>query len=105
MVPLQRTPHEALQEDLDYLARTVLEDKYKKVRIDKINIEEDIVEETSRVSCVLYLGDEALLIEGCGRGIIDALFTSVLKEVQSKYTSFNNPAIPVMYYFFYLNVA
>ena len=44
MVPLQRTPHEALQEDLDYLARTVLEGKYKKVRIDKIKIEEDIIE-------------------------------------------------------------
>ena len=82
MVPLQRTPHEALQKDLDYLARTVLEGRYKKVWIDKISIEEDVIEGISHVKCVLHLGEESLPINGYGKGIVDALFTSVLKEIQ-----------------------
>lgn len=90
MVPLQKTPHEVLQEDLDHLAFSILENSYKKVSIEKIDIKEDLKEGVTDIKCVLLIGKEEIPVSGRGRGMVDALFTALLEEVKKKYSSLNN---------------
>ena len=90
MSNITSTPQESIQADIHALVREILEGVYIKVLINKIDIREDLVNDSTSVSCELLLGEKKYKIEGTGRGVVDALFTSILKCLKKEYVSLEN---------------
>jgi len=90
MSNINSTPQELIQADIDTLIREVLEGSYYNVAINKLDISEDLVNDSTKVDCLLSLGDKKYPIKGEGRGIVDALFGSILHTLKKEYVSLEN---------------
>ena len=90
MTPFHRTPSEELYEHLNKLVKEVLRDDYHTLSIEHLSLKEDILKESSCISCVLKIGETKYTIEGGGRGIVDALFSSLIETLETKFVSLRN---------------
>jgi hypothetical protein len=88
------TPGEMRRPLYEKLAREVLEDRYVNLRLrGSFKIEEDLRSDTTKIYCVVEAtgsqNKSTMVIEGKGRGSIDAFFKSIKKELSNEYTSLN----------------
>jgi len=86
----QRTPSECLQEECSLLCVDILGEKYSKVHIKNLEMNEDVSSSVTHVECELFVGGAAFTINGSGRGIIDALYNVITSALNSKYVSLEN---------------
>ena len=82
-----KTPDEVKQQEILVHAKSVLGNTYVIIKIEKVNIEENMMEETTRVSCEVRVGDDAIVVNSTGDGVIDALFKGVREGLTHKYYS------------------
>jgi len=85
--PFSITPSEILHDDINCRVRETLGVNYCYITINRLVLEEDLREGVSRVSFKLKIGEEIKEIAGTGMGIVDALFSSIMKEVEKEYVS------------------
>ena len=88
MVPsFSITPSEILHDEINCRVKETLGKDYCHIDIDRLTLEEDLRKGVSRVSFKLKLGKEVKEIAGTGMGVVDALFSSIMKEVEKEYVS------------------
>ena len=85
--PFSVTPSEILHDELNCRVREILKNDYYTMSINKLTLEEDLLEEISRVSFRLNLGSESKEITGTGKGVVDALFTGIMNCLEKEYIS------------------
>ena len=88
--PFLLTPSEALQAELNKLVRTILGKDYLQLAISSLSLNEDLLEEISHISCGLNINEVLHEVEGTGKGIVNALFSGLTQELESKYISLEN---------------
>jgi hypothetical protein len=88
--PLLLTPSEVLQTELNKLVKFILGEDYLKLSINHLSLNENLLEEVSYISCWLNINKVKHDIEGTGKGIVDALFSGLIQELESKYVSLEN---------------
>ncbi len=88
--PLLLTPSETLQAELNKLVRTILGNGYLELTISSLSLNENLLEEVSYISCGLHINEVKHSVEGTGKGIVDALFSGLMRELESKYISLEN---------------
>ena len=76
------------------IAREVLESKYVSLQMEgNFQIEEDLGNDSTKIHCVVAItgsqDKNTMIIEGEGKGPIDAFFKSLRKELAREYTSLN----------------
>tara|TARA_Y100000034_G_C6895103_1_gene412512 strand:+ start:159 stop:755 length:597 start_codon:yes stop_codon:yes gene_type:complete len=76
------------------IARELLEDKYVSLRMQgHFKIEEDLENDITKIHCAVAMtgsqDKNTMIIEGKGKGPVDAFFKSIRKELSSEYTSLN----------------
>lgn len=87
-----KTPEEEKQKEMMSIVRGVLAEDYWELSVDKLFIEEDLLERLTRVKCIVKLNEESLTIEEVGRGPIDALFNGLKDGFKESYLSLNGLA-------------
>ena len=86
------TPGEMRRPLYEKLAREILADRYVNLHLQgNFKIEEDLRSDTTKISCVIEAtgsqNKSTMIIEGKGKGPIDAFFKSIKKELSNEYTS------------------
>lgn len=71
------------------LMRDVLEGEYTQLEAKRVTIEENLVEQTTTINCVVTEGKDRKesVIDGKGVGVVDALFKGVVSRFASDYPS------------------
>jgi len=83
-------PEEVWQNTRKDIIQEVLAGKEIIIFVSDFILKEDDKKENTFISCVLNLKNENIFIEGKGQGILDALFNSILKEVNKSFYSLGN---------------
>ncbi len=88
------SPEEMRLPFYEKLAREVLEDRYVNLHLQgSFKIEEDLRSDMTKIYCTIEAtgsqDKNIMIIEGKGKGPIDAFFKSIKKELSSEYTSLN----------------
>tara|TARA_Y100000034_G_scaffold129075_2_gene184853 strand:+ start:166 stop:810 length:645 start_codon:yes stop_codon:yes gene_type:complete len=86
------TENEIRQEEINKIAKHVLQEKYIFLNIcESFNIKEKVKENKTEISCQVELKNSeeknTMKIKGYGEGPIDALFTVLKKKLSKKYCS------------------
>ena len=85
--PFLITPSEVLNSELNKRVRRVLGSNYHNMSIDRLTLSENLLDEVSEVSFSLKVGDDITEIYGSGKGIVDALFSGMLRAMGEEYVS------------------
>jgi len=87
----ETTPGEVRQQAKYQLVRECLGNGYIKLNlINKLQVVEDIESSTTDIVCEIQKNDETFLIEGSGKGPVDALYSSLSKKLSDEYYSLTN---------------
>jgi len=84
-----KTPQEQRHVEMVAIVREVLDDDYWQLSIDKLSIEENLREKTTKISCVVRMNEKDVSIEETGSGPIDALFNGLKNNFKKSYLSFH----------------
>ena len=85
-----KTPEDMVMQEIKALTKNILGIKYVEFSVKKLTLEENVAEDESFVSCELHLSNgisEKIQIDGLGKGLVDALFNSMLKVLSINYYS------------------
>jgi len=82
-----KTPQDLRTENIAELVATILGDDVVSLGIEKIVIEELLQEGRTKIACEVEYSGKLLQIQGTGRGVVDALFNSMLKALSKEYHS------------------
>ena len=82
-----KTPEEEKQKEMMSIVRDVLAEDYWELSIDKLFIEEDLLERLTKVRCIAKLNKKSFTIEKVGRGLVDALFNGLKDSFKAPYLS------------------
>jgi len=83
-------PTQDEQTKISGIVQEVLNENYISLQIKNFALKEDLEHDKSLVTCQLLLGEEEILVEGQGSGVVDALFCTIIKELSIQYSSLNN---------------
>jgi hypothetical protein len=83
-----KTPQEQRYKKMIAIVKEVLSDDYWKLSIDKLLIEEDLRERTTKIKCLVQLNEKTFAIEETGKGPIHALFNGLKNNFKKSYLSF-----------------
>ena len=70
------------------IVKEVLDDEYWHLVINRLLIEEDIIEKCTKIKCAVQIHKSVFSIEETGRGPIDALFNGLRNNLKKSYLSF-----------------
>ena len=83
-------PTQDEQTKISGIVQEVLDENYTPLQIKNFTLKEDTENDKSLVTCELVLGEQEILVEGQGSGVVDALFCTIIKELSIQYSSLNN---------------
>ena len=83
-------PSQNEQTKINKIVCKVLNESYIQLQIKDFALKEDLENDKSLVTCLLELGEKEILLEGQGSGVVDALFCTIINELNSEYSSLNN---------------
>ena len=83
-------PSQNEQAKINEIVRDVLNESYLFLKIKNFVLKEDLENDKSLVTCQLMLGEKEHSLEGCGDGVVDALFCTIINELSPEYSSLNN---------------
>jgi hypothetical protein len=83
-------PSQNEQAKISEIVCKVLNESYVHLQIKDFVLKEDLENDKSLVSCQLTLGEKEISLEGRGDGVVDALFCTIINELNSEYLSLNN---------------
>ena len=84
------TPSQSEQAKINEIVCKVLNESYVHLQIKDFILKEDLENDKSLVTCELTLGERTIQLEGRGAGVVDALFCTIINELNSEYPSLNN---------------
>ena len=84
-----KTPQEERHKEMISIVRDVLGEDYWEIIIEKLTIQENLLERYTEVACLIYMNDKSFSIKETGRGPIDALFNGLKNNFKESYLSFN----------------
>jgi len=83
-------PEELLQDKNKKIAQNILKNEYIKIKICNFSLQEDLAKEQSQIEGTLLLvssEEQAYEIRGAGKGLVDALFSTIIKKLLHDYIS------------------
>ena len=83
-------PTQNEQTKISGIVQEVLDENYTPLQIKNFTLKEDMENDKSLVTCELVLGEQEILVEGQGSGVVDALFCTIIKELSIQYPSLSN---------------
>tara|TARA_R100000008_G_scaffold44286_1_gene25751 strand:+ start:768 stop:1358 length:591 start_codon:yes stop_codon:yes gene_type:complete len=83
-------PTQNEQTKISEIVQKVLNKKYVPLQIKNFGLKEDLENDKSLVTCELVHGKEKILVEGQGSGVVDALFCTIIDELNTQYSSLRN---------------
>jgi len=85
------TPGEARQLMTHQVVKEALGDKYIRLKlINTLKITEDLEKSETKIACEVQRGDTAFLIEGSGKGPVDAFYSSLSDHLSDEYCTLSD---------------
>ena len=82
-----KTPQDLRTESIAELVATILGEDIATLKIEKIAIEEFLLEGKTKIVCEVQHSERTLHIQGEGRGVVDALFGGMTRALAKDYRS------------------